>query len=219
MNGQTPHHVKLILLDLGNVLYKIDFNRTIQALSSLPGYNGKDIMFGVDQQDDMFMQFDKGLTTPETFYNMLRTAYHLDASDQQIRNAWNAIMIEAFPFALHVPAQLRSVYQSAHSGHNLRIAVLSNISIPHLEKGKHDFPLLANPAQYGIDETYYSCAMGLRKPDPEIFIEVCKREQVVPQEAVLFDDSAQNVQAARQLGCRAVQVTPGDPDLAFRVPS
>lgn len=205
----------LVLLDLGNVLYRIEFMRTIQALSSLPGYNGTPINFGVDLQDDVFMQFDRGQVTPPDFYQRLRDTFGLYASDTQIRNAWNAILVEPFPFALHVPQQLRSVHSSQS---NLRIAILSNISEPHLEHCKKHLPLLTHPTLYGVDALYFSCAMGMRKPDPQIFLTVCGHENVMPNQAVLYDDSKANVESARGLGLRAVCVTPGDADLAFREP-
>lgn len=206
----------LVLLDLGNVLYRIDFKRTILAISSLPGYNGVPIMFGVDEQDQMFVEFDKGLMTPSDFYNQLRTKYGVVASDAKLEKAWCTILIAPYPFAAQVPQQIREVY-SSHTD-QLRVAILSNISEPHLAKCQRDFPLLALPQHYGVDEAYYSCKLGKRKPDAEIFMEVCKRERTRPQDVVLYDDSAANVASARALGMRAVLVTPGDSDLAFREP-
>ncbi|MFZ9869838.1 MAG: HAD-IA family hydrolase, partial [Candidatus Kapaibacteriota bacterium] len=44
-------------------------------------------------------------------------------------------------------------------------------------------------------------------------------EVVAPEQCILFDDSAANCRSANRLGIRTVQVTPGDPGLAFRAPT
>ncbi|GAA3360841.1 HAD family hydrolase [Saccharopolyspora gregorii] len=49
-----------------------------------------------------------------------------------------------------------------------------------------------------------SSEVGLRKPDPRIYELVLDRLGLRPQEAVLVDDGAPNVEAAEQLGLRAV---------------
>ena len=49
-----------------------------------------------------------------------------------------------------------------------------------------------------------SSHVGMRKPDPEIYLLTCKKLKVEPDEAVFVDDNADNVAAARALGMESV---------------
>jgi putative hydrolase of the HAD superfamily len=212
----TPNTL-LVVCDLGNVLFRIDFQRTIAALEALPGYNGRKVEFGVDDQDPIFERFDCGEVDRKQFYEGMRERFGLVAPDAQIEQAWNAILIGPYPFAVQIPAELRARFQPEAEAANqtLRVVLLSNISEPHLDVALATLPL-ANPATMGLDAAYYSCRLGVRKPNPAAFLRVCELEGVAPAQCVLFDDSAANVEAARGLGFRASRVTPGDRHLAFR---
>jgi putative hydrolase of the HAD superfamily len=55
--------------------------------------------------------------------------------------------------------------------------------------------------------TYFvnSYNVGARKPDPKIFLEALKITGSLPEETLLVDDSAENVEAAKKLGINAIQ--------------
>jgi len=56
-----------------------------------------------------------------------------------------------------------------------------------------------------------SAALGLRKPDPRIFVHVCEELRVAPAEAVFLDDIGANLKAARGLGMTTIKVVdPGE---------
>ena len=46
--------------------------------------------------------------------------------------------------------------------------------------------------------------MGLRKPDPEIFLRAASELGLRPDECLFIDDRANNCDGARQVGMRAV---------------
>jgi HAD superfamily hydrolase (TIGR01509 family) len=58
-----------------------------------------------------------------------------------------------------------------------------------------------------FDEIFVSSELGLRKPERRSFAAVAQRIGVQPAEILFFDDMRQNVEGARSLGMRAVQVT------------
>lgn len=62
---------------------------------------------------------------------------------------------------------------------------------------------------YGLDEFllgfFTSCYLGVMKPNPAIYRLGLELAQVRPQEAVMIDDRAQNVEAARSVGMHAVR--------------
>jgi putative hydrolase of the HAD superfamily len=219
---RTPDDGRLVIVDFGNVLYSIDFARTVQAFEALAGYNGEPIRFGVDDQDELFFRIDRGELTKEAFRAELRSRFGFTCSDDEIDRAWCAILISPFPFIDKVISDIRGRFVGA------RVVMLSNISELHLEQAMRTTPELFEGVErvldggslatrYSLlDDYYFSCRIGLRKPSAEVFLYVCEREGVRPEDCVLFDDSAANCEAAMKLGMRVVRVTPGDPDLAFR---
>lgn len=44
------------------------------------------------------------------------------------------------------------------------------------------------------------------KPAPDLFLEAARRLRVAPDDCLVFEDSAQGVQAAKAAGCRVVEV-------------
>jgi epoxide hydrolase-like predicted phosphatase len=59
-----------------------------------------------------------------------------------------------------------------------------------------------------------SCVVGLRKPDPRIYLHACEEAGVRPPEAVFLDDIGRNLKPARELGMRTIKVDEPDAALA-----
>jgi len=56
-----------------------------------------------------------------------------------------------------------------------------------------------------FDHHFYSCEMGVAKPDPAYFTYVLDALGVAPEEALFLDDTAENVESAARLGLHAEQ--------------
>jgi len=79
-------------------------------------------------------------------------------------------------------------------------------------------PLL--PLDELFDDVVDSSEVGLRKPDPAIYLLACGRLGGVDPEAVIFlDDAESNVEAAREVGMIGLVVTYGDPHVRDEVRS
>ena len=59
-----------------------------------------------------------------------------------------------------------------------------------------------------------SAKVGLRKPDPAIYLMMCQALGVAPAQAVFLDDLGINLKPARDLGMQTIKVS--DPDLALQ---
>ncbi len=59
-----------------------------------------------------------------------------------------------------------------------------------------------------------SSRVGLRKPDPRIYLHACEALGVAPREAVFLDDIGRNLKAARELGMTTIKVERPDAALA-----
>jgi putative hydrolase of the HAD superfamily len=53
--------------------------------------------------------------------------------------------------------------------------------------------------------TFFSCDIGMAKPDPDIYRFVQETTGIAPQNTLLLDDTAENIAAAREAGWEAVQ--------------
>ena len=64
---------------------------------------------------------------------------------------------------------------------------------------------MAQTLDYGtvFDRQFYSCELGLSKPDPDYFAEILERLSVSPEEVLFIDDVAANVSAAKGVGIHA----------------
>lgn len=56
-----------------------------------------------------------------------------------------------------------------------------------------------------LDGSYYSCDLGVAKPDPEFFLHVADDLGVAPGSLLFLDDQSENVEGAREVGLRAEQ--------------
>lgn len=81
----------------------------------------------------------------------------------------------------------------------LRVGLLTNNVKEFGEHWQATFPI-AELCEAVIDSSH----VGLRKPEPGIYLLTCERMGITPPEAVFVDDNADNVAAARALGMEAV---------------
>lgn len=65
-----------------------------------------------------------------------------------------------------------------------------------------------------LDHVVFSCDVGLRKPNPAIFVHACDLLNVAPAETLLLDDFGPMVEAARTIGLHGVHVEDHDAAIA-----
>lgn len=183
--------MSLLILDLGGVLFDIEFERTRQALLTLPGYNGASIDFGVEQQSDIFVSYDRGDISTAEFRAGLRSLYGFTCDDSTLDRAWCAILDKGL---FHDATQ--RVEQFKHTFNAERTVILSNISeLHHLDCAERCKPVFDK-----VDAVYLSYVIRLRKPDTNAFLHVCSAEGFTPSNTALVDDSKSNCLAAESLG-------------------
>jgi len=191
-----PTNTKLIIFDLGNVIVDINMQDTIEAFSRL-GIRG--IEKNVTQSHSVggfFTQLEQGRISPSKFYDNIRNKTGINASDEDIRQAWNAMIGELPDERVNIIEKLREQYI---------VVILSNTNIIHLEY----FDSLAKGYKSLSDlfhQTWYSHEMHLSKPSPEIYKKVLDYHKVNACETIFFDDSKINIEAAQQIGIQSYLV-------------
>ncbi|KAI7905564.1 HAD-like protein [Cokeromyces recurvatus] len=58
--------------------------------------------------------------------------------------------------------------------------------------------------------------IGLRKPDPKIYLYACKVVGIQPNEAIFLDDIGMNLRSASKLGMKTIQVKMGQSEYAIK---
>ncbi|MEO6301874.1 MAG: HAD-IA family hydrolase, partial [Bacteroidia bacterium] len=95
---------------------------------------------------------------------------------------------------------------------NYNTFLLSNTNEAHVTAFEHDLYIKHGVKNFNdyFDEVYYSCRMGMRKPDKEIFEFVLKQNDLKPEETVFIDDSIQHVKGAGECGISAFLLPKGE---------
>lgn len=192
--------IRNILFDLGGVLYDIDPARTRVALTQLVRSQGRREGAGQDAElraeqalRTLAGRYERGqLTTPE-FFQAFRRDLQVQASDEAITQAWNAMLIGPSPAAL-------ALFESLPD--DLRLALLSNTNELH----HHTFLPSCDVLFRRMERCFYSFQLGQAKPDPSLVARVLAELRVAPQETLVVDDLAENLAAAQDCGAQVLWV-------------
>lgn len=186
---------RAVLVDLGNVLVRFDHMITCRRLAGPSGLAPEEVharLFRSGLEQD----FDLGRISEEDFARRARET--LGAPElplTEVLSAWAEIFTRDEP-NIALLASLRE---------QTRTLLLSNTNATHYREAARLVPELSL-----FSHRVLSFEEGCRKPESEIFHLALERLGVSPEEAVLVDDGAGHVEAARSLGLGAVLHRPGD---------
>lgn len=194
------NHIKNIIFDYGNVIFKIDFKRTQHSFTEL-GIKNVERFFAHTGHDPLFDEFEQGLISSDEFRDGIRRITgHTDLTNEQIDRAWNTLLIG-------VPDGNHELLLKAKKKY--RTFLLSNNNEIHykwiMEYLKNEFNLPSNEVFFEKD--YYSHLMKMRKPNPDIFQFVLNAHKLVAAETLFIDDSPQHIKTADSLGLQTHLLT------------
>ncbi|MCX6705617.1 MAG: HAD-IA family hydrolase [Candidatus Woesebacteria bacterium] len=121
----------------------------------------------------------------------------LNLSDGEIKKALPYIptKFERFEKLWEILSDLKKQY---------KLAVINNGNSIALRYWKEKF-------DFGIFNLYINSGeIGLRKPDPKIYLLTCKKLDVKPEECLFMDDSLENIEAAKKLGMKTIWWNKGE---------
>lgn len=201
-------NIKNIIFDYGNVIFSIDFRIAQQEFKKL-GIADAESFFGHRAQDQIFDKFDRGEVSGEEFIAYVKEKIgNADVTGQQITDAWNSLLLGIAPGNHDLLLNLKGKY---------RTFLLSNINDIHytyiMQYLRDEFGFDGN--DHLFEKTYYSHLMGKRKPEPHIFEQVLKENNLIAAETLFIDDSPQHLEAAKQLGIQTFLMTAPDTLQAF----
>lgn len=180
--------IKNIIFDLGGVVLNLDQGRTLRAFKRL----GIDLD-EINHEDPVFIDYELGRTSEEIFLQTMHTYLKGNASKDQIKDAWNAMLLDLPQERVNFLMALKKRY---------RIFLLSNTNHTHME---------AIYREHGIEvfntlfeRCFLSYKMGTRKPIPACYTQVVSELGIEASETVFIDDSPINIKGAAQAGLHTI---------------
>ncbi|WP_276496763.1 HAD family hydrolase [Pontibacter litorisediminis] len=193
-------YINNIIFDLGGVIINLDYDKSIQELQKLCKSNCN-IAYSQKEQSHLFDLLETGNCSNEDFRNGLRDTYGIDATDEQIDEAWNAMLLDIPQERIDLLLELGKKY---------RIFLLSNTNDIHLQRFNqivaHSFTIPSLDSLF--EKTYYSHLVGKRKPDAAIFEQILAENGLNKSETLFIDDSIQHIESASKLGLHTLHLQP-----------
>ena len=184
--------IKNIIFDLGGVIYDIRYENIADRFRS----------YGLDNFEKYYTQlaqtptidlFEEGRITPAEFRDYIRGISPIALTDQQIDDAWNAILIEIPQLRWQLLGGLRIKYNTFLFSNTNQINYDRFMAD---ETAKYGF----NPFEVSFCKAYFSQLMHTRKPKPDGFRMILDENSLDPAETLFIDDNPANVETARSLG-------------------
>jgi len=196
-----------IIFDLGGVLLNIDMDKTRSAFIKL-GWLEEDWKGIVQSGNPLFANLEEGLSSSVQFRNNIRKLLPGNPSDDEIDNAWNAMLLDFPPGRVDYLLELRRSY---------RLYLFSNTNELHLHRFRDIFEhTFGYPLHRLFEKCYFSHVIGSRKPNPEAFQKVLKDACLDPEKTLFVDDLKPNTDAAEGLGMKVLHIEAGT--LLLRLP-
>jgi putative hydrolase of the HAD superfamily len=196
-----------VILDFGGVLYDIDYDAPVRAFAAL-GVEDFAAIYHQHLQSDLFDALETGGTSPHAFLEALQSHCRPGTSLQAVSDAWDSILTGMKPGRLAMLTQLKGM---------TRLFLLSNTNVLHARRFEAwiEEHVGSLSAWRGVFEAvHYSHELGMRKPHPETFRNVCQMHGLAPEKTWFIDDSIQHVEGARRAGLEATHLlVPGPVDV------
>jgi putative hydrolase of the HAD superfamily len=190
--------IKNIIFDFGGVFYTIDYTKTENAFVDLGVKNFLEL-YNQQHASGLFELLETGKISPENFYNTLREIADIKASDEEIKNAWCA-MLGYFPIErLQWLDEIRKQYN---------VFLFSNTNAIHINHFAKQFSAetgLENFDNFFI-KAYYSHMLGLRKPHADAYLKVLQEQKLIAAETLFIDDTFSNIVGAQKAGLQTIHL-------------
>jgi FMN phosphatase YigB (HAD superfamily) len=186
--------IKNIIFDLGGVVININYQLTLSEFSKL-GLTNIDNTYTQHKQLPFIDNYDTGKISSEKFISEFSKVLTPGTTNQQIIDAWNAMLLDFPQERAELILKLKSRY---------RTFLLSNTNELHI---KYFFDCIREKYGYEgmktfFEKEYYSHIIGMRKPNKEIFGFVLRENGLIASETLFIDDTLQHVEGARMAGLR-----------------
>jgi glucose-1-phosphatase len=181
-----------IIFDIGRVLVRVDIRKAQLGLTKGLPLTPEELWSAIEK-DPRWPDLQEGRMSAHDWHLNLCNKLGVVLNFDEFTKVWNSALD---PEPIHPDSLFERLSRS------YRIGLLSNtdpIHVAHLETTYSFFQYFPKPVRI------YSCAVGVSKPDPLVFREALRACKAKAEQTVYIDDIAAFVDAARSLGCVAIQ--------------
>lgn len=192
--------IRNIIFDLGGVFLTIDYQKTADTFVQL-GVKHFNELYSQHKASPLFEALETGQATPAHFYELFRQVTGLSLSNEQIQQAWNAMLGKFPPERLAWLEKLKNHY---------KLYLFSNTNQIHYEAFQkiYETQIGGQPFANYFNKVFYSHQAGFRKPGKEAFIRLLEQENLIPAETLFIDDTLVNCQGAETAGMPVIYLQP-----------
>ncbi|MBS1591873.1 MAG: HAD family phosphatase [Bacteroidetes bacterium] len=190
--------IKNIIFDLGGVFLNLNYQLTQDAFTQAGVKNFKEL-FTQHHSNQLFIELETGKITEQAFYNGFRKETQTNLSDDAIKNAWNAMLLNFPKERIEWLEQINKKYNVFLFSNTNQIHYTAFMNIIKQTFGSLNFNGL-------FIKAYYSHQMGLRKPNKTSFEFILNEQNLVTTETLFIDDTLENIEAAQQIGLQTVHL-------------
>ncbi len=182
---------KAILVDLGNVIVGLDFDRGYRAAAARCRFSVAEIPERIHAAE-LSVPYELGEITSEEFYQRFCKALEMtDVSFADFARLWGDMFGPEPLLSDALLEGLRARY---------RLVLLSNTNELHFRWIREHYPLLKHFHDYVL-----SFEVGSMKPSAGIYREAIRVAGCQAEECFFTDDNEPNIEGARRLGIDAVR--------------
>lgn len=177
------------VLDLGNVVVKLAYERVLEAICSLSSLR-RDELIRVMEEPGGYRDMERGSVSFFDFHGLLVEKAGYRGSLSQFRKVWADFFDGPVDGIETLLERVRARY---------RVAFLSNSNEVHAAVIPAKFAVLFEDEDQFVFSHEHHCA----KPDPQLFRIACDLLGAEPSAVIYVDDLSENVFAARHMGMHA----------------
>ena len=194
---------KNIIFDLGGVILDINMQKALNGFAAL-GLPESELRFDVGETADLMHHYQLGHFTTDEFCKLVAAKCNSGTTPEQVALAWNSICIGIPERKLNA---IKALKQKAN------VYLLSNTNDLHWQYCLDNwFNAGGNRCEDFFHQVFLSQDLHLEKPHAEIFEHVIKAIGAVrgseTSDTIFLDDNIDNVNAAKDCGIQAEQITP-----------
>lgn len=189
---------KNIIFDFGGIFINVDYMKTENAFINL-GIKNFAEYYKQDFVSTLFEDLEIGAIAPQEFYSTLRQITHTTLTNEQIENAWNAMLGEYMIDRLEWLKTISCRY---------KIFLFSNTNQIHFDcfsKMYNNLKLSNSFSSYFIKD-YYSHILGFRKPNANSYNVILQEQDLIASETLFIDDTLKNIEGAKFVGLQTLHL-------------
>lgn len=190
-----------MIFDFGGVLFDIDYSAPARMFKKL-GFENFEEIYSQANQSEIFDRLETGKVSYDEFYDYLLSFCAEGTTHGQVVEAWNCILLDIMVEEVELVKKVKEA--------GFRIFLLSNTNVIHVAEFEKMIDQKIDLQEFKslFEKVYYSNEIGIKKPYPSTYLQICEWNNLVPAETLFIDDSIQHVEGAKKAGLQAIHLKP-----------